>query len=929
MKINLKKVIFVIALIMLLNMTCISANELNNCTLDLNDYDFESNLNLNDNESLSKAEYLLNGGTFEDIQNLVDDANSGDTLILNGEYVAVSNSSIVNINKKLTITSDSGATLNGNDLSGIFYLRKSSNGSVIQGLKFINGNRTLGSAIFIATSDIVINNCLFENNSAYAYGGGGAIGTSYDLNKSANLLVTDCKFINNKAPVSSGALAAYGYNSRIINCLFDGNYGFKYMNYSSFEGAVQIGMNKKGSKGFIGNCTFINNYVESNNGESFGGATGIRNGTIIENSSFINNNADYGGAIIYYSSGNVKNCIFDKNSAVYGGAISNKNSNENNLLFVSNSYFQNNHAELGGSIYIDFGCELKITHSSFKNNFAQYGGVIYSNSSKMQSSQSNFVENYASNDGGVIYSNGEIILLQSNFTVNHATCGGAIYSFSNLILNESQFINNWVSKFGGAVYNLGDLKSINSNFQNNKANSIISAKLSSKKNYVNCSDATIIKTSLKGGNNVLDAIWSINAVNINGVQITPNNNLSSQKIILKINGKTFVAKTDKNGIATFKFNTKNFKVKTYRGNIIFEESEDYFGNSSEINLKITKKVVYKIKIKNKKKIKTVKQYKAYLTKFYFKNVKYVEYYYDNKTYNLVGEKEGYKKVKLSKKYWKFVSKKNIETKYKWYKSKYRNVYTYKSTKITYKYVNGIYVKKYVNKNYKFKKNGKYKNKRKNDWSMYVLPSVDCESDNKLIMAKSKSIIKNEAKRLHKSVSKLTDEQKANAILKWVQKNIKYENYGNTRKGAVNTLKNKYGNCVDQSHLSIALLRSINIPAKYESKNVGSDGHTWHLAFFKGKWKAGESTCSRDYHKYGKCIHLSKFMKESSGDVMHISNYKFSSKFINYKNKWVMLFEYHYLNNNWKQYYGGIYEKYVEMNHLNLNNLSYVEMISHG
>ncbi len=58
-------------------------------------------------------------GGFVDIQNLVDVAESGDTIILNGIFVAESNSSLISINKKLNIISFSVAILDGNGISGI------------------------------------------------------------------------------------------------------------------------------------------------------------------------------------------------------------------------------------------------------------------------------------------------------------------------------------------------------------------------------------------------------------------------------------------------------------------------------------------------------------------------------------------------------------------------------------------------------------------------------------------------------------------------------------------------------------------------------------------------------------------------------------------------------------------------------------------
>ena len=55
---------------------------------------------------------------------------------------------------------------------------------------------------------------------------------------------------------------------------------------------------------------------------------------------------------------------------------------------------------------------------------------------------------------------------------------------------------------------------------------------------------------------------------------------------------------------------------------------------------------------------------------------------------------------------------------------------------------------------------------------------------------------------------------AKNIYNWVRDNITYEDYSNTKKGAYATLKAKAGNCCDQAHLLVALLRADGIPTYY-------------------------------------------------------------------------------------------------------------------
>ena len=63
---------------------------------------------------------------------------------------------------------------------------------------------------------------------------------------------------------------------------------------------------------------------------------------------------------------------------------------------------------------------------------------------------------------------------------------------------------------------------------------------------------------------------------------------------------------------------------------------------------------------------------------------------------------------------------------------------------------------------------------------------------------------------------------AKNIYYYVRNNIAYEDYSNTRKGAFKTLQEKRGNCCDQAHLLVALLRTAGIPTYYAHGN----NHWW-------------------------------------------------------------------------------------------------------
>ncbi|MGF7118777.1 transglutaminase domain-containing protein [Methanobacterium oryzae] len=127
-----------------------------------------------------------------------------------------------------------------------------------------------------------------------------------------------------------------------------------------------------------------------------------------------------------------------------------------------------------------------------------------------------------------------------------------------------------------------------------------------------------------------------------------------------------------------------------------------------------------------------------------------------------------------------------------------------------------------------------------DLQKYLNPTKNCQSDNANIKALAAS--------LTKGISSTYD--KGTKIFNWVRDNLSYEFYYNTKYGAVNTYQNKKGNCVDHSHLLIALARAAGIPAKYMhgTCNFTSGtvyGHVWAQLYINGKWYNADAISSRN------------------------------------------------------------------------------------
>ncbi|KZX10663.1 transglutaminase-like superfamily protein [Methanobrevibacter curvatus] len=171
--------------------------------------------------------------------------------------------------------------------------------------------------------------------------------------------------------------------------------------------------------------------------------------------------------------------------------------------------------------------------------------------------------------------------------------------------------------------------------------------------------------------------------------------------------------------------------------------------------------------------------------------------------------------------WILLTNDQLKNKYKWYYQNGTISKYYKGTKQVLKYDKSgklISNKTYYNQQCTEKSSKIFQS----DYSSYVNPSEFCEADNPEII--------NLANNIKKNSSDKSDIGVANAILKWVQLNIQYELYGDTLYGALGTLHAKKGNCADQAHLTVALMRAINLPARYVAKNAIFDnerkGHGW-------------------------------------------------------------------------------------------------------
>lgn len=116
------------------------------------------------------------------------------------------------------------------------------------------------------------------------------------------------------------------------------------------------------------------------------------------------------------------------------------------------------------------------------------------------------------------------------------------------------------------------------------------------------------------------------------------------------------------------------------------------------------------------------------------------------------------------------------------------------------------------------------------WHTDYLRSVNnCPIDDPVVVAAMNTAI----------AGKATPYEKAKALFDYVRDEAEWENYSNTRRGAVVTLNDKLGNCCDLSHALVAMSRAAGIPARYRhaqcqySKSV--IGHVMAELYVDGVW----------------------------------------------------------------------------------------------
>ena len=406
--------------------------------------------------------------SFDYIQELIDNAKSGDTVNISG-YYSIYMSSII-IDKDITIQGNN-AVLDGQGITRFFTI--SSGNVVLKNITMVNGHGSSsgGSILCPVYGDVnlKIEKCTFSNSSS------GSAGSVIFFNGKL-LNVVNSSFINCQAESqwANGAIYSYSssdslkvYNSTFINCSCTGRGGAIYNGYAyncefikcvagSYGGAIYAG--------YAENSRFIDCSAR------YGGGTST---TVAINSYFYHCTAsNYGSAM---DGGNATNCTFEYCS-VWTNALSDVNAvncseymyplkeSDNNYTFENIQKLIDNATD--GDVvnltgyYLGNGTQINVDKTlTFVGNNAildaqglsrifniDVDNVIFKNIT--------FYHGYTTDRGGAIYSEYKYTVQNCTFIECMApkSGAGAIYSFASDALAINSTFINCLAYQGGAIW---------------------------------------------------------------------------------------------------------------------------------------------------------------------------------------------------------------------------------------------------------------------------------------------------------------------------------------------------------------------------------------------------------------------------------------------------------------------------------------------
>jgi parallel beta-helix repeat protein len=413
---------------------------------------------------------------FNNLQAAADAAADGDEiLVMPGTYTSTALYEVVDMrNKAVWMHSAAGADVTIIDGEGTrrgIHCAGDVQGMTIEGFTIQNcyGHTSGGGMYLDNGAQPTLKNCKFTNNSATPYGGGmcnfnlanptleNCIFTGNSASEGGGIYIIDasslvldtCVFINNSSTHSGGGIKNIDCDSMFTNCTFEGNTD------SGFGGG---GIHFNGSNPTLTGCTFTNNTAN----ERGGGISSVSSNAVVTLCTFTNNSANYGGGMFNEGNSNptLSDCTFEGNAVRRGGGFY---CETNCTPILTNCTFNENTALLGqgegGGIFSGWNCDPTLIGCTFTDNSASVsgGGMHIYQDSSLTITNCTFTDNYAENGGGMTISGeSQSSIVNCNFLNNNGNSNaGAIYNLqSSPTITNCDFIGNVaVTRGAGAIYN--------------------------------------------------------------------------------------------------------------------------------------------------------------------------------------------------------------------------------------------------------------------------------------------------------------------------------------------------------------------------------------------------------------------------------------------------------------------------------------------
>lgn len=562
---------------------------------------FETYISPNGNDDLADGS-LEN--PYNNLKDAINHASNDSAIHLNKGRYAGENNRNISLDKSITLIGKSkeNTIIDCESMERLFTMNANSKLTLIN-LTLTNGNSTdNGGLIHNEGGEITIKNCMLINSQAYANGG-------VIYNNFGTLNIENTCFINNSAHQYGGVLYTIG-QSNIKNSNFTQNL------LRAKEGvggciASNGKLNLDGcifSKNFavysaaallnLGNATINNCRFENLTTNYTAGAISNHNYALINNSYFGYNDVKYyAAALLAPPSGQhvitkVYNTIFEYNHAGYHGVVS--NNYKDTELYMENCAIVGNYIIKNlayGDISLDDNATIQYCWWG-QNNISPYYYSPHSGEHHPEKiNASRWLIMTFSSDDGIVYKNKNNVLTVdlNNYFDNETKQTYKLNGSVNLPLEVTVYTNsksitkkleNCIATFNIKPTELDD------EVYARIDNQILKLDVNSSYSTLAVNDFTkYYKSSKKLSVKLVDCY---------------NDGIAGEKVSIKIAGKTYTAKTNDEGIASFKIKDtpKSFNVKvTYKGN------KYYDGTAKSIKVKVVKPIIKTAKTtihKNKK-----------------------------------------------------------------------------------------------------------------------------------------------------------------------------------------------------------------------------------------------------------------------------------------------------------------------------------------